>query len=415
VLFYLDFSLEEDQQTFRADSNTIFIHNIESIVNKNFTHDTVTTESFDKNNTFDIENNITSVKQKPADMYENDTTVGPRNITNNNSSPSPMPIPTPSSSSSTIEMNQISTPMTGSWQNCTNETIIQNISNQNNDLDRHPDSVYAVVSCQNILFRIPQNSISNMVSSQEEIVYGILSGAHYKERRNSIRNTWGREGKDNKYFIVGGPWEDIQDEYEEEGDLLWIQIEEDYNNFLSLKTQMFFNVGYNIMNKDKSNIKYLFKTDDDSYIDTMRLSSTLLNNEPKNTKKGNHDKDYWGFCLNRYENVPRIGTFSIPIETYPENKIPIHCKGAGYALSRRFVDCAVGEGHVAQVRYLRIEDCATGMLAERCNISSVHDSRVNILPPKKTCSMEKLILQHYIKTEEDMQICHATSVTNNIP
>ena len=42
-------------------------------------------------------------------------------------------------------------------------------------------------------------------------------------------------------------------------------------------------------------------------------------------------------------------------------------------MSKKFLDCAIGGNHIAQVRYQPNEDVAIGLLAERCNIEPIHD------------------------------------------
>jgi hypothetical protein len=48
----------------------------------------------------------------------------------------------------------------------------------------------------------------------------------------------------------------------------------------------------------------------------------------------------------------------------------------GFALSRTLVQCAVDDGHIAQMRFMPFEDVSMGVVAERCNVElfvNAHD------------------------------------------
>ena len=74
--------------------------------------------------------------------------------------------------------------------------------------------------------------------------------------------------------------------------MIWIDKEEVYiteTSVLTFKTESFVAVMYNSFMKDDedSPVKYLFKADDDSYVDLEKLYRVLL---------GRNDLDYWGKC-----------------------------------------------------------------------------------------------------------------------
>ena len=194
-------------------------------------------------------------------------------------------------------------PKTGSWKNCTES--YKPLSKAKEELQSseivHPDSDIITISCNNIHYRVPHKSLSKVKRKGhmglERIVIGVLSGAGGKgpEKRNSIRSTWAYR-KSNVFFIVAGPWEDIQFEYETFGDLLWIEKDEVYvteTSVLTFKTESFVAVMYNeFMSKEGTSISFLFKADDDSYVDVEKLYKALLD-EPKHRK---YELDYWGKC-----------------------------------------------------------------------------------------------------------------------
>jgi len=311
----------------------------------------------------------------------------------------------------------VSTAKTGSWANC---TTLESASNLRSGFDlSHPHSDIITISCVNIHYRIPKLTLSTVTSP---IVIGVLSAASGDgpSRRRSIRSTWAYR-RDDVFFIVAGKWEDIKDEYYNYNDLLWLDKEEIYvteTSILTFKTESFFAIIYKqLMPMDSSsnsrNPNFLFKTDDDSYIDVAKLHEALL--EEESTK----DSNYWGKCNDggwkphRNNVIPWQKKWYISYETYPEPTYPAYCQGAGYALSRQFLDCAIGKKHVERIRYMPNEDVAIGLLAERCNISPQNDDRVWIRwqieddeEEDPGVTMSGKIVQHYVKTEEEMRGHH---------
>lgn len=202
------------------------------------------------------------------------------------------------------QSDEETTPKTGSFQNCTQSYESLSVARKAllSTEDIHPDSDLVTISCDNIHYRVPGKSIGTIqarsrLSNREPIIIGVLSGASGEglSKRNSIRSTWAYR-KENVFFIVAGPWEDIEHEYDEFGDLLWIDKEEIYiteTSVLTFKTESFVAVMYNKFMKDSEYpASYLFKADDDSYVDMQKLYRALLE-EPK---KRNYQLDYWGKC-----------------------------------------------------------------------------------------------------------------------
>lgn len=277
----------------------------------------------------------------------------------------------------------------------------------------HPDSDMVTISCTRIHYRVPKESVNfilnyNNFNSEEKepIIIGVLSAASGEgpSRRKSIRSTWAYR-KRNIFFIVAGPWDEIEYEYETYGDMIWIDKEEVYvteTSVLTFKTESFVAVMYNSFMKDEASpVKYLFKADDDSYVDLEKLYRVLL---------GKNDLDYWGKCNKGGWKPHRdeSNKWYISRKTYPEPEYPPFCQGAGIAMSRRFLDCAVGLGHISKIRYQPNEDVAIGLLAERCNIKPKNNYGVLIRyeDENEPITMHKKIVQHYVKTEEEMRLHH---------
>jgi hypothetical protein len=230
----------------------------------------------------------------------------------------------------------------------------------------HEDSHVTELSCVYTHYRIPRASVENI---DNPIVFGVLShGPLGRSERDTIRETWGKGQK--VFFLVAGNWEDIQNEYNELGDLIWVDQKEIYRDgvspkqgALTFKTQVAFAAMHDIVMKENPNVKYFFKTDTDTYINMALLEHEL------NRAGDESPVDYWGECHSRekpYRNV--LTKWFISFEDYPYTYYPNFCVGHGYLVSRNFLNCVVGEGHLAKVNFMTNEDGATGLLAEKCGI-----------------------------------------------
>jgi len=220
--------------------------------------------------------------------------------------------------------------------------------------------------------------------------------------RQSIRETWGNRTMSahiaRVFFLVAGRWDDIQQEYDEYQDLLWIDEEEVYDgerSVLTHKTLSFVSVVHHFttMNNGVNTASYLhcFKTDDDSYVNVDKLYSVLYKEKTiKRNPNYNEDEiNYWGKCQTKIFPPDRSnGKWSISNKTYPETWFPPYCQGAGFALSAKFVNCAVGMNHIANMRFMPFEDVAVGILAERCGI-------------RPTTAFHKLIRMYRTRTKEE--------------
>jgi len=300
--------------------------------------------------------------------------------------------------------------VTGSFANCTSSPQNQSKRNKEN----HIDSSFTTISCEEIHYRMPKKSGLHSA----EIIIGVLSGASGDgpARRKSIRSTWGYR-KEYILFIVAGPWDDIAEEYQHNGDLFWIDKEEIYiteTSVLTLKTESFISVMYELFiqnHQSRSVPAYVFKTDDDSYVNLKYLHKVLL----EETSKEISSMDYWGKCNDggwkphRNHEVEWQKKWYISYEIYPESEYPPYCQGAGFALSRKFLDCAFGQGHAAQIRYMPNEDVAIGLLAERCGIKATNDDRIWIRWKGRQLTMRNKIVQHYVKNENVMRMHHLSA------
>ena len=312
---------------------------------------------------------------------------------------------------------------TGSFANCEPH---HKVSRSNLKItSSHPESRVATISCRDIHYRAPFDKMEN---SKERIVVGVLSGAAGKGplHRESVRATWA-SGHDGVYFIVAGPWKDVKEEYEKYRDLIWLDEDEVYEgeeSVLPFKTELFIDVAYR--HAAQGTMQYLFKTDDDSYVNLKALEKEILNS----------GFDYWGCCTAQYFRPLRHPSrkWRITFELYPEEFYPLYCQGAGFAMSKNFVSCMVDQNHLKQFRYNPFEDVSIGLLAERCgvqpttNFAKIKQYRtreaseikqlVNTVNERKQIkflprpTMKDKIVQHRVKTHYDMFAHHKCALEN---
>ena len=312
---------------------------------------------------------------------------------------------------------------TGSFSNCTSDMVTSTPLSDYKPIPNHPDASKVIISCREIHFRAP---LSQIEKGGVPIVVGVLSGAGGKgpKHRDSIRSTWAKDRK-GVYFIVAGKWSDIQVEYDTYRDLIWIDEEEVYEgeeSVLPFKTEAFMYIIQTYTLPGKAGFKYLFKTDDDSYVDLAMLEEKIMNSD-----KG--EIHYWGCCTDIYYRPLRHPSrkWMVTFDLYPEEFYPKYCQGAGFAISRQMAQCISHPANLGHFRYNPFEDVSIGLLAERCGYKHTGDCKLirqyrtkesgelkmlkdgqerNQIMFLPAATMDKRILQHRIKTHADMYAHH---------
>lgn len=111
-------------------------------------------------------------------------------------------------------------------------------------------------------YRYP-STLSNAIEGRDDapaIVVGVLSAPDNFNARHSIRETWASKHEGRAFFLVAGPWESpIINEFEVFGDLLWLDMEEDYSS-ITYKVQAFLHA----VDTHLDSYDDFLKTDDDS-------------------------------------------------------------------------------------------------------------------------------------------------------
>jgi len=207
-----------------------------------------------------------------------------------------------------------------------------------------------------------------------DIIVGILSSS--KERRMKLRETYNNE---NIYFLVGYNGGFDYEEFYRYNDIIFINEKERYrgeDSILPYKTQVFFSIFADF------DFKYLFKTDDDILVNFALLRAELDGVTP----------DYWGrvWLRNIINRDPRSRWY-VSRETFSEAVYPPYCSGAGYVVSKRFVQCM--KSQIATMKYMPNEDVATGILARMCHIDPV-DAGSKIDHMGKG-NQKNVIIRHY--------------------
>lgn len=172
------------------------------------------------------------------------------------------------------------------------------------------------------------------------------------------------------FFILAGAWEEIEEEYNSYGDILWVDQPDidlasiwDHHGSRPFKTETFLSAMYENVIKANSNVEYFFKTDDDIHVDVENLMKQIKEKSEKETV------DYWGRCIeNERPSRDESSVDYFPFLFYPFNYYPSYCDGTGYVVSSKFIECAVGEDIMDTSIYLRNEAHAVGLLAEKCGI-----------------------------------------------
>lgn len=264
----------------------------------------------------------------------------------------------------------------------------------------HQDSHVATVACVPFHYRIPTSSTRDI---KDTIVFGILSGSR-RSRRDTIRQTWGN-GK-RIFFLMAGSWHDVEEEYNKFGDMIWIDMEDEYkvNGFnprkgaLTTKTGIFVYAMYKHVIPDNPDVKYVFKTDDDSYVDKIQIEREI---------EGTVEMNYWGQCRNDLRpNRDENNRWYTSFHSYPYTYFPAYCQGSGYGMSTKFLECMVGNKEIEKTPYTVNEDVYIGLLAERCdmepNLWSLSTQQETI---RKDLN-RTVAVQHNVPSDQIMALLH---------
>jgi hypothetical protein len=198
------------------------------------------------------------------------------------------------------------------------------------------------------------------------LVFGICANSQKPIRRQAIRKSWSQDAA-LAVFIVAGDFNDISKEFWKHGDLLWVNVSESYREGLTPKTLAFVHFGGTQLSVEKKNAyyyDYIFKTDDDVYVNATHIGLELLE-----TKRTAH---YYGMYKSgvapvRDKSDERLAKWYMSRDEYPDDFFPPYAPGVGYALSREFAACAARNMQsIFRNNNMPWEDVAVGLLAAKC-------------------------------------------------
>mmetsp|Transcript_32993 Transcript_32993/g.79799 ORF Transcript_32993/g.79799 Transcript_32993/m.79799 type:complete len:346 (-) Transcript_32993:142-1179(-) len=210
---------------------------------------------------------------------------------------------------------------------------------------------------------------SNNAKSKPTIVFGILSTPNNLAARQAIRDSWGKE--EALFFVLGGEYtSNIDLELRTFHDIVFLEAPEDYRSGLTRKSMLiihFYHYVYNVHCKAEDRVTstcyhYLFKTDDDSYVNTTQLRLEISGKDPKTQEP---IAFYGEPSIKTEPDRNASSRFYISYEEYPRKVYPPYAFGMGYALSSPLVACACHK--MVKVRKQPPwEDVATGALVRKC-------------------------------------------------
>ncbi|KAK2147851.1 hypothetical protein LSH36_534g00010 [Paralvinella palmiformis] len=177
-------------------------------------------------------------------------------------------------------------------------------------------------------------------TKRQTFVIYVYSGRNRTDRRQLIRNTWARPDQYGDlainlqlFFVVGiaanSPSSSnldvgLQKEIRRYHDILMCDFVDSYDN-LTLKGLS----ALKWINStcDLANLQFLFKTDDDVYVNLDKILH-LANNA---TQTGSH---FLGVCKTN-RPVLRSGKWAIDEDDLPDDRYPEYCYGGGYGMTRK--------------------------------------------------------------------------------
>jgi hypothetical protein len=95
----------------------------------------------------------------------------------------------------------------------------------------------AILSGLKVPYRVPSTLETD--DKKHGMLVGVLSMPTNYDARLSIRQTWAENRKGQVFFVVAGQWEVIEEEFYASGDLIWLDMPEDFL-LLTYKTQALF-------------------------------------------------------------------------------------------------------------------------------------------------------------------------------
>lgn len=207
----------------------------------------------------------------------------------------------------------------------------------------------------------PQNGCSSAQFERLQLVVVVISEFSGTSRRQIIRQTWGNLDQQQKYnfrlfYLVGmkKKTDSVLNENLLHGDMIQVDLQEDYYK-LTEKTM----AALGWADEFCPNARYVFKCDDDVFLNIRRLMPRLHRHKPS-------EKFIMGKCVTT-EPFRFTTKWALTYAEYPFDKFPVYCAGPGYLLSM----AAVKDLYTAMLKsqIFKLEDVFVGMVAYTRNVS----------------------------------------------
>ena len=184
----------------------------------------------------------------------------------------------------------------------------------------------------------------------------ILNCEKYKDKREKQKQTWLKSLPMwlPYYHIIGNPSLETNYLLDENEKILYVKIEDDYNS-LPKKVLASYQASVELF----SDLKYIFKTDDDQYLINIKFFDTLKNILEMNSVC-NQKVHYGGNVLNIA--IPYISQYYRIHPELPKNLIiqkTAYCNGRFYFLSKEAIQYLV-ENKKQEIHAEYLEDYAIG-------------------------------------------------------
>ncbi|CAC5418726.1 B3GALT1 [Mytilus coruscus] len=234
-------------------------------------------------------------------------------------------------------------------------TILKGIATSNRS--RKENATVRPLTCDGCFhktfhFLINNEDICKGKNESVEILILIMSAPSKYKERNVIRETWltytkNNTGKIRHAFLLGESHLNIELEKEHllTKDIIMGNFKDAYHN-LTLKTVM----GLQWTVKFCNNAKFIFKTDDDMYVNIPRLVSLIKENgDVLQTSVGGRC-----FASRRPNRDKRSKKWYTSLEMYPQNSYPGFCSGTGYITSFNVISKVVNISR--NIPFFHLED-----------------------------------------------------------
>ncbi|CAF0859081.1 unnamed protein product [Adineta steineri] len=230
-------------------------------------------------------------------------------------------------------------------------------------------------------------------SNKIDLIFVIISfGSHFLERQ-AIRETWGSmpyvfNVRSQILFVIGyqtgnNIYSDLVNEAQHEKDILYLTIDDKLMTVKELHA-------YDWLDKYCSNVTYIFKTDDDLFVNSILLHEII---RELKTKSDEIDERYlynislqplfnaqlnldvptflfgWAYESSKAERNATMGQYYVTYEEYPRETYPRHCSTFGYLMNSKTRKLLADEGLNDKKPFRFADIYITGVLPEKFNFA----------------------------------------------